>query len=292
MRLKGFPFGRSEFRVESLSAHRVPDKLREAGIFVYSAESAQKNVINVQVGRKDAKKVFAILRGSCYNVKKVRSRGLARVADGLKKSAGAVAGILLFTGAVLFCEGRVLKIEVTGSGAYYEQEILSLLSENGIGAFSALPEDTAKLTAEILSLPRVSFCSVSNGGGILTVTVETEDDAAPVKREPLIAPIDGVVKEIVVVRGAALVSEGDSVRAGDTLVSNLVAFGKKEREVVVIARVKLQYPFSAVYALNEEAAVLQAALDFGELGEINTEVTAEGVRVYGTATVAAAVNLS
>ena len=64
--------------IESLSAHRVVDKLARAGIEVLGAEKIQKNAVTVWVNGKDRKKVFAILRGSCYNIKKVTYRGIFR----------------------------------------------------------------------------------------------------------------------------------------------------------------------------------------------------------------------
>lgn len=284
--------GKSELLIESLGAHRLPDKLAGAGIEVLSAQKIQKNAIVLQVRRKDLKKVFAILRGSCYNVKRVRARGGAKVLLWCKKSAGVLAGIALFCAIVLFCESRVLKIEIAGSGAYYRTEITEILARNGVKPFSAPPKDVAAITAEILSLPRVGFCSVGKRGGVVTVTVEVSDESAPLQSLPLLSPADGVVEELVVVRGTPLVKEGDEVSAGETLVSNRVGGESGEREIVVIARVRVRAPFSAEYPLeSEEAARLQAALDYGEIVQIHTEKTENGWRVSGEAVAEAAVNL-
>ena len=141
MRLISLPFGRQEFFVEALSVYRVVDKLARAGIEILSFRTESKNSAVFTVNGKDAKKVFAILRGSCYNIKKVRPKGLSKIAERVVKSAGLFTGILLFFLSVLFFEARVLDIRVVGSGAYYKDEVLRILSENGVKKFSALPDD-------------------------------------------------------------------------------------------------------------------------------------------------------
>ena len=294
MRLMSVPFGKQEFTVEALSAYRVVDKLARAGIEVLSFRTASKNSAVFTVNGKDTKKVFAILRGSCYNIRKVRPRGLSRVAERIIKSAGLLAGILLFFLSVLFFQARVLDIRVVGSGAYYKDEVLRILNENGVKKFSFLPEDCAPITASIIALPRVSFCTVGKDGGIVTVTVEVTDDEATLQSEPLLSPATGTVEELVVVRGTPLVQAGDSVNAGDEVVKNEIYFGEEKEEsskVIVIARVVVAVPFAKEYAGSEESALLNAALEFGQTRDLHTTKTGEGFLVEGVALVARSLNL-
>ena len=150
-----------EFTVESLSAHRAVDKLARAGVCVLSAKCLGKTSVRIRIAAKDRKKAFAILRGSCYNVKNISNRGGARLLELAGRAAGLILGAAVFLGATLFLESRVLKVEISGSGAYYEREILQILSEEGVRTFSAFPADTGPLTAKILGLDRVEFCSFS-----------------------------------------------------------------------------------------------------------------------------------
>ena len=282
----------TEFIIEGLSAFRAVDKLSRAGITVLSAQKTKKNAVCVRLYSQDAKKGFAILNKSCYNVKKVSSKSLSRVIAWGVKSVGLLAGAAVFLLAVAVLQTRVLAIRVVGSGAYYAREVNEILRAHGVKTLSAAPEEGA-VSAEILSLPRVSFCSLKNSGGVLTVTVEVSDESAAVSREPLLAPATGKVEEIVVVRGTALVQVGDEVQKGDTVVKGVTLVGETEREVLVIARVKVSYPFSAEYALeSEEAARAQVALDYGEIRDLHIEKTENGYLAVGTAFAEAAVNLS
>lgn len=293
MRVNYLTFGKQEFTVEALSVFRVVDKLAREGVEVCSFRILSKNSAVFTVNGKDTKKVFAILRGSCYNIKKVRPKGLSKAAEKLVRFAGLFAGILLFFLSVLSFEARVLDIRVVGSGAYYENEIIRILKENGVKKFSALPEDCAPITARVLSLPRVSFCTVGKDGGIVTVTVEVTDDEATLFSEPLLSPAGGVVEELVVVRGTPSVQIGDSVREGDEIVKNETLFGEDNApsKVIVIARVVVAFPFAKQYAGSEENALLSAALEFGDTRDLHTTKTGEGWLVEGVALKARSLNL-
>ena len=278
--------------MEALSVFRVLDKLARAQIEVCSFRILAKNSAVFTVNGKDAKKAFAILRNSCYNIKKVRPRGAAKAAAAVKRFCGLAVGILLFFVSVLFFEARILDIRIVGSGAYYKEEILHILNENGVKKLKALPKDCSTITASIISLPFVSFCTVGKEGGIVTVTVEVTSDDKTLTSEPLLAPASGTVEELVVVRGTPTVQAGDSVRMGDILVKNEATLGEKTWQVIVIARVSVAYPFSKEYAGSEESALLSASLEFENIREVHTTKTGEGWLVEGVALKQKSLNLA
>ena len=279
--------------MEALSVYRVVDKLARAGIEVCSFRILAKNSAVFTVNGKDAKKAFAILRNSCYNIKKVRPKGALKALTTIKRFIGLAAGVLLFFISVFFFEARILDIRVVGSGAYYKDEILHILTDNGVKKFALLPDDCSPITAKIISLPYVSFCTVGKEGGIVTVTVEVTDDDKTLASVPLFSPASGVIEELVVVRGTALVQVGDTVSEGDMLVKNEVVFGEEgaARNVIVIARVTVAYPFEREYAGSEENALLSAALEFGNTREVHTTKTGSGWLVEGIALSERSLNL-
>lgn len=280
------------FYIESLNASRVVEKLAQAGVVVLGAKKTQKNAVTVWVDGKDRKKVFAILPKACYNIKEVRPYGFERAWEWCKKSAGVLVGAALFLCAVCFMQTRILKIDVVGSGAYYSEQVLEILESGGARKFSALPAEDSAISAQILSLPRVSFCSLKMQGGVLTVTVEVSDENALIEGKPLLSPADGVVEELVVLRGTPLVAVGDTVAKDAPVVDSAVAVGEKDsRSVIVIARVRISFPVQAEYALSEEAARAQAFLDYGELTDFTCAPSQGGWLVSGTAHAEAAVNL-
>ncbi len=277
--------GSVEICIESLSAHRAVEKLSRGGVEVLSAENPQKNRIVLRVAARDMRKSFAILRGACYNIKGVRPRGLARAKEILIRSAGLLVGAVFFAVAVFFAMGRVLKVEIVGSGAYYEREVRAILKEEGVGFFSPLPKSSGAVTARILSLPRVEFCSLSGVGGVLTVRVECAEELEVRPALPLLSPADGTLEELIVLRGTPLVSVGERVSAGQELVSP-AAEGS-----AVIATATVSFPVSREYALGEGAARAQAFLDFGEISALHMTKTSSGWLVEGVARKTAACGL-
>ena len=270
-----------EIAIEGIVAARAMEKLVQGGVPVLGAR-LQKNGVAVRVDGKHRKKVFAILRGSCYNGKEVRFSGLLAALRCLRRHAGLAAGGALCCALVLFFQSRVLRIEVTGSGAYYRAEVMRALSEADVGFCSPPPADRAALTGYFLSLPRVGFCSLSHAGGVLTVHLEVREEASPADKGPLTAPADGTLEQLVVLSGRACAAVGEEVRAGQTLVTG------GEGSVVALAAVRTAV--DRVYAGGEEYARAQAYLDFGTLGQITIQKTGEGWRITGEALVRASCN--
>ncbi|MBR7186017.1 MAG: sporulation protein YqfD [Clostridia bacterium] len=283
--------GKMGFYVESLSAHRAAEKLVKEGVEVLSLREVQKNVLDVHIRAKDGKKAFAILRGSCYNITNVRYFGLERLRRSAVRAVGLIVGAVLFWGAVAFAESRVLKVHVVGSGAFYEREILSILAEANVKKFSAMPRDTGLLTASILALPRVEFCSFKSEGGVLTVEVRCSSDVQPIAGMPLLSPADGVIEELIVVRGTPLFSVGDEVEYGVTVVGDFTLFGEREYPSLVIAKVTVAHSVCAEYELEEKGALAQAYLDYGALEEVHISKTERGWLVEGIARSTASINL-
>ena len=284
-------FRRTSLTVESLSAERTLDKLARENIDVYSAHKSAKNKITFEVATKDLEKVFAILRGSCYNVNKVRFRGLTLLYKKCLGAVGLLVGAALFLGIVLYFQTRVLKIEVVGSGAYYEAQVLSVLEKSGVKILSPQPKETAMLSAEILSLPRVSYCSLKCEGGILTVEVRVTEDHETLEVKPLVSPASGTVEELTVVRGTPRVQVGDTVEKDQIIVDGVATYGEEQRTVIVIARVKIAFSVLEEFSGTEEEARASAYLKYGEINEIHTEKSENGYIISGTAYVEGTMNL-
>ncbi len=283
--------GSIAFTVRSLSAHRAVEKLARAGVAVRACRPLQKNAVDLKIRAKDAKKSFAILRGSCYNIENIRYCGSARLLREAVRAAGLLLGALFFLFAVRFAEGRVLAVEFTGSGAYYQREIEAMLREEGVGPFSPMPADTARLTARVLSLPRVEFCAFKKRGGVLTVEVQCTDGVEPIAGMPLTSNVSGVVETLVVIRGTPLVEEGAAVEKGDLLVGDYLLVGEEKLPALVIAKAVIRRDISVEYELGEAQAIAQALLDFGELAELHTGKTEKGWRVEGVARTTVSLNL-
>lgn len=280
---------RTQILVEGVSAFRAVDKLNGNGIGVLNARKTQKNALLIELDCKDVKKGFAILRGSCYNVKKVRDFGVLHSVRRRAPRWGLVLGAALFLACVSFAQSRVLRVDVVGSGAYYATEVLAILRENGVQTGRGFSQEESSLTAQILSLPRVSFCSIKLYGGILTVEVQVSDEGRALTSGDLLSPYTGEVRAITAVRGIPLVAVGDRVERGDALVQ-----AKREdgTGIFAIASVQIAYSFRAVYTVeSREEAYGLACLEFGEIEELALRQTEGGWLAEGRSVATVAINM-
>ncbi len=271
------------FLIEGIGVEQALEKLRRGRVGVLAARRTQKNALVITVLKKDSKKVFAILRGSCYNVKKVCPLGLWRCFKACRRRSGLILGAVLFFALVLFFEGRILRIEVVGSGAYSKSEVLAILQEGGVTPLSPAPGKTALLTSRILSLPRVSFASLTFEGGTLTVQVEVSDEEAVFTPTPLRAERAGTLLELVVLRGTPAAEVGQEVKAGDVLISERVFYGEWEEKVLVVGYAVLLCPVEAFFAGTREGALEAAHLTFGADADLSAEPVEGGWRIFGQA---------
>ncbi len=278
---------RVEIEVEG-SAQGAVEKLRKGGIVLLSAKKKGKNSVVLSVDGKDRKKVFAILQQPCYNIKKVCPRGLERFRSKCREAAGLFLGTLIVLPSIFFAQSRVLRIEVEGSGAYLAREVKAALQEEGVSLFSAVPKDN-KIAARIFSLPDVCFVSMKAEGGVLAVRVEVERKE-PAASSSLLAPVSGVVEELIVLRGTPLVSVGDTVEKDAPLVGGYALYGEEVRAVEIVARAKISFPVKTFYEGDEEGARAQAELDYGELFGLTVSPAEGGYLIEGTGFAAVGAN--
>lgn len=280
--------------IDSLTPPRALTKLARAGICVYDVERKSKTCLRMRVKSKETQKIFAIFSGSCYTVREVGCAGLKKPLLFMKKRWGLLLGAAIFLAAAFVSQAFVLKIDVVGSGSHYEREAVSILGSAGLKRFSLYSRERAdEAERALMRLPSVSFCSVEKSGSVLTVTLEENAETPVSEREKnLFSPIAGRVESVAVVRGTALVSEGDEVSKGQILIAGYALSGEGEnavrREVYPVGRVSLLAEDTFVYRSEEksesalEKAYAAALIGFeGEAVEQAADVSEEnGIYIY------------
>jgi hypothetical protein len=167
------------------------------------------------------KKVFAIFKHPCYNIHIVKLSSKNKLANFALNRFGAIIGVVLFFVAIALSDNFVLKIKVTGSGSYLESEVLSILD----GADMAVGKYAGRLNkplaqSEIMALPNVTFCTITQRGSVLVVDVQADgQNNLAASRTPLYCDERGKVVELVAVCGTPLVNIGDTVENGDCLIA-------------------------------------------------------------------------
>lgn len=271
---------RITYAVGGKNINYLPEYLHFKKINVYKFSPKSENFCFVTIDASDKHKFFAICKNMCYNKKIKGFKGILSPLAITFSNLGLVLGVILFTAFAFILNGTVLKIEVEGSAKRFERETLNIVENLGVKKYSRFSDiDFSQIENEVLSKnSRVSFVTAYKRGNVLVINAElasSQNDMLSKNEGDVVSNVNGVVEEISVLRGTALVKEGDIVKAGDLLVGAYV-LGKEEGEIYktfAVARVKVLEEVTFKYcglAPSDRAVELAYALSEFELksGEI------------------------
>ncbi|MBR2343095.1 MAG: sporulation protein YqfD [Clostridia bacterium] len=142
--------------------------------------------------------------------------------------ASAVA-LLLALILNIFLSGLVWDVRISGESRLPEYEIREALAEAGLSVgrrFDSLNMNEIE-HALVKSYPKIGWVTVNRRGTVAYVEVVEREGTEEEPEEKLgyanvVAERDGVIDEITVKRGVAMVKAGDVVRAGDVLISGVL----------------------------------------------------------------------
>ena len=221
-RLDELIFGYVEITVSDSDAARAADILVREGI---SASFSSPSVIRVSYRRYTALS-SAFAKKIQYTSSEVGGmRGfLQRNKHRWGLICGALTAALLLWISTLF----VWDVRVEGCESGYEEEIISALSECGLrvgSVWGRIDRDTVE--QRTLSVcDEISWINVNRRGTVAYVSVVdrithvTEEERSGYAS--LVASRDCVIEEITVEKGVAAVKAGDTVRAGEVLISGVI----------------------------------------------------------------------
>ncbi len=136
------------------------------------------------------------------------------------------ASLLLFFALLQLLSSRIWVVQVEGNAAVDAAAILRAVEPYGVGiGLSFSDVDIPALRLQVLrDLPDIGWITVNQSGSIATVHVRerTAEDSPPSSTPSnIVASCDGVIVELHVTGGQAVVRVGDAVRRGDLLISGV-----------------------------------------------------------------------
>ncbi len=278
----------NNFTVFSVTAttETALNKLKKAEIPVKNCKKRGAEFI-FSVKDEYRKKVFAIFASPCYNVIVKRESVLNRTCNLLRLRAGLVAGFVLFAIAAAVSNVYVLKITVSGSGAYLESRVRQIVYSAGFKEMSPYSRGDASLAAaQIMALPGVSFCSLSKSGSVLYVDVQTNSESgSAAEGGGLKSDVYGVVSAVVALCGTALVSEGDEVSPNTPLIGAYLQVNGENIPCLAVGYADIICTAETIYSADCESdynlkLALSSCLGMSEeilTREYTVKNTAEGV---------------
>ncbi len=170
--------------------------------------------------------------------------------------------LTLFICAAFFCVMScfVWQVQAVGSYSHSEEEILDYLKKKGIHSGTKISKiSCTKLEEQIRKdFQDIAWVSCERRGTLLRVrvkeTLDKRDQKAEGKEEPcnLIASKEGKIDSILVRSGSAMVKPGDTVKAGDVLISGIVEIRDDAGEIAEETAVKAQGDIYAISKIKYE----------------------------------------
>ena len=145
-----------------------------------------------------------------------------------RRRYGAFLGIICFVFLLLLSADTVWDIRIEGADADKEVAILEELSGAGLSIgkrWSKINKSQVEINA-VSNSENIAWINVNRRGGVAYVKVSDkiiyQEDAEEEGTANIVASRDCVIEEIIVERGYAMVKKGESVKAGDLLISGVI----------------------------------------------------------------------
>ena len=205
--------------------------------------------------------------------------GLPAVLKAALRHIPTIISSVLSLFLVIFLSGLVWDVRIEGAESIPISEIEQRVEQSGLGIGSSWSRlDTSEIETAILSsAPEIAWVQINRVGTVAYVIVREREQIKEEQIEPygcsnIVASSDGVIEEITVLEGIALVKPGDVVKMGDILISGIT---EDERGTVFTA--------AKGKVIAHTAGSLAATAGLSEREEVQGEgrVCALSLRVLG-----------
>ncbi len=208
--------------------------------------------------------------------------GLPEALTRYKKRYGLFAGFLLIILVLFFSERYVWDIRVSGNTTLEEDEVIAELADAGFyRGFKIGKEDVDKITNRLLiDSEKIAWISINLNGNVAYVTIRekifSEGEFGKDLSTPsnIIAKRNGVVESIEVLRGTAVVKEGESILEGQLLISGISESTHGEY--------RAEHAIGRVYATTFHHFSLEVPLEYEEKIPKKTILTGLDVKFFST----------
>lgn len=204
--------------LNQLAANRVP----------FWDIGRSKEGITLSVRVTDYKKLRKIRGKNRIRTKVLERKGLPFTLKKYRLRVGFFAGLVLFFASLWFLSGFIWNVNVTGNSTLSEKEIIAACEELGLyeGCRASSLDPKSLRTRLALKLDNIAWASVNIEGTTATVNISESLDTEKSDNAPcnLVAKTDGIIKRLEVTEGTIVTTVGQTVKAGDMLVSGVTEY--------------------------------------------------------------------
>ncbi|MBO7149924.1 MAG: sporulation protein YqfD [Clostridia bacterium] len=259
------------YLIEGLNLDRFINSMKNKGITLYNIKKTSNKRLIVSVSYQESKIFFANAKELCYNIKKIKEKGLGLPLIKMWRGVGVLVGIIIFCFSTFFFNDFIYEISFSGSGSVYKREVLSYLNSVGVKEYQRFSSfDFERIEDGVLAdNSNLSFVAIEKHGNTLLVdlALATDNvDRLDGNVYSLTSAVNGTIEKINVYRGTALVKKGDYVNKGDLLVDGYMTIKEQTVKINVLASLSIiaeeQLLYSSKKDNEQEKAELLARANF------------------------------
>ncbi|WP_407307214.1 sporulation protein YqfD [Desulfosporosinus sp. SB140] len=220
-RFRAFWQGRVFFLARGDQLPRFLNSVLQEGVILYHTQKSERGM-RAQLKLDDFRRLRRAARLTHTRVHIVAKYGWPFVAARWWRRKGLIAGIVVIAAGLTILSQLVLLISVDGNRNIQTSEILTRAEKLGLKTWTYSKGLDLNLIAKTLQeeLPDAAWIGVERNGTEIIINVsEKKRPSIPKEAGNLVASHAGLVKEIMVIQGIPQVHEGETVRAGQVLIT-------------------------------------------------------------------------
>lgn len=238
-----FIFGGCDITISGAAPERCINELPKENITFWKIRFQDEMHYRLCILAKDLKSVKKIALKSYCTIEECRETGIPILTKRLLSRPTLFISMAVALFLTFFLQSFVWVIEVEGNQTVPKEVILRELEAQDIHFGTWAGEIDSQTTKNIMlnAVPSLSWLAVNRNGGKLSVLV-TERESDPAEKPNydtvnIVAAKDGVITDYSISEGMKLCSRGDTVKAGQILVSGYEDYGLFIRNVCAEAEI-------------------------------------------------------
>ena len=230
MGVREYIVGTAVYTVTGADTEGCLNHLTREGIPVWNINRVDPLTLAFHSRERLEQQILAIVDRACCHGQCTNKRGMRQDLSAALRRPILLLSLIAAMVLSFLMEGLIWKIHIDVEDPDTETEIAHVLRDMGVDIWKhSKAVDPQELRYALLNrIPQLSWVAVNPRGGKLTVLAlckEREEQTSHSAPCNLVACRDGVITESVVLEGMPLVKTGQSVRAGQILVSGIEDYG-------------------------------------------------------------------
>ena len=213
-------------KIKGLYLELFVNQAIQSGVMLRDVERLSEQIMVAKVSVSGFRRLRVLCRGGKWQLSIVKKVGLPFLFFRMARRKGLLAGGVVALLLIYLLSSVVWFVEVQGCEQVPRQRILELAAQFGLRSGALKSAFSGKVVERqlLLTLDRLSWAYVETRGTLAIIHVAEKVVPDPELTMPgdIVAAFDGVIEDLLVLRGVPLVKEGDIVRVSQVVISGLI----------------------------------------------------------------------